>query len=692
MKRNKTLLILIQLLLFGSNLFAQTETTNIRFINTGAMNVNGTMYVQGDMQMTNVAGISQDVVVLHDGTTALEGSFYHDALKNVFKTVNNGGKTKTQPKGITSSTGTIKFVTNNTGKTRYISTQSTSFDRATEYIAFPNLVIDTDDTIQVPEYLGLDARTLVRNSGKDGVLYLHSHLLKDANNESDIYDASFRVTGNGGSYTVTPGAVIVEKYVKEFREVAEGSPSASHQMPFASPFENMRSGYFAGNWVRRPLFDDNASSFLYPYGNEDKNGDGFIDFDQYVIDPKEDLNTREAYILRLQRHGAGEDKEYANLLHTAGEDHNKAEFIIHGAPYPSLGDRPEPKQLFVGKSVLSRTPKTNKSATQNWLIGNSYTSALDANAIAKDLMDGHVPFSTSMYIYHHGSTGYETYDMYNNGGTIDIPPIHAMSIFMIAVWKNNTVSETIEIGSQYQIHARGLMGKHGKDPNKPLRNETSSDVLTFTMNPQDNHFIYDRTAIRFSEEAQLGMDEQDLAKLINKSNRLFQLYGNNGSSSELQQNALPYGAKEARLNVNPPAAEIPCVLSVEDAYAVNTEEVLLYDTQLNLLRDLRVSDSYTFISSPEDNPERFIVYFVPQEMTGIDSPKTGWYHWNNKQTLTVKDIDESLISSPISIYASTGVMVINQTAGNQETEIDIQSLPYGVYILSLGGKTIKFIK
>lgn len=701
----KLIQLYLLLLFFTSLGLSAQNQTDIKFVNTGAINIEGIMYVDCDMQMKNSsASTGRDVEVVLNGTTELKGSFYHDAEKHVFVTENNDWSTKSRPRGITSSTGIFRFVEQNSGGKRYISSSDTvAFDRVSNYITFPNLEIATNDQIYIPSTMGLDARTITREAANTGTLYLSSNIVSQ---KSMIYDASLRVTGdyddekNKYVYPVTPGSVIVEKRVREFRQTSSGG-ECTMLMPFAAPFTNMRSGYFAGNWVRRPLLDPEKNSFYYHYANRDTNPkDGVIDSDQYIIDPYTNLTASEAYLIRLQKAGGSMTEEYANLGITSSElegAHDKDKFLMHGIPYPSLGVCSTPKELFAGTPVLSRTVQTGKAHTQNWVVGNSYTSALNTEEIANYLMNTiNSYFVTNIYIYHHGTAGYMTYSMWNGSSVTDnLPDIHSMSVFMIAASALNTISETIEIGPEFQVHTGGIASADSFSEENILKRSSlaNTNELKILLYPTDNPYVYDYTSIKLHKNAATGSDNYDISKLRNTGSKLFTLYGNNESNASLQQNALPYNAEKALLSVSPAVEKMNCTLKAQQADRFDTETVLLYDVKLNQWHDFQQNDSYSFVLSPADNADRFEIHFKPRTVTNITENAAGWYGFNNQNQLIIRNLDDSSIGTSALIHNTSGVLQIKELIRDiPEKHIDISMLTEGIYLLSLKGKTIKFIK
>jgi hypothetical protein len=112
--------------------------------------------------------------------------------------------------------------------------------------------------------MGIDALKLIRNTvdyGNDlGKLRLESKAIKDDEDKDQSYDASLRITGASTltfAELVPSGSVIVEHDLTPYRvEVEMGNGSL---FAFASPFKNMRSGYFAAKrsysrgYCARPL-------------------------------------------------------------------------------------------------------------------------------------------------------------------------------------------------------------------------------------------------------------------------------------------------------------------------------------------------------------------------------------------------------------------------------------------------------
>jgi len=286
MKKIKFITILTLMLFVFQSLQSQT---NVTFLNTGQMYVASTtpstrvsLYIPDAMRQ-----LGSSVEIIQNGITELGGNFYQDATTNVFAV---DATTKT------TSTGKFRFVKEHPGVNRTITTQSVNlntFDKGLSYIAYPQFEISTNDSIEVPGKMGIDATTLHRVNGKTGKMILRSDVIG-----TNVFDASLRITQAGTSASLVDlGAVIVERDMTLYRP----HNGSTQMFGFATPFKNTQlSGCFAGNWVRRPLNSGTYGHTTYVYGNKDTApADGTIDDDQYVYMAAEKMIPAQAYLIRV---------------------------------------------------------------------------------------------------------------------------------------------------------------------------------------------------------------------------------------------------------------------------------------------------------------------------------------------------------------------------------------------------------
>jgi len=318
-------------------------------------------------------------------------------------------------------------------------------------------------------------------------------------------------------------------------------------------------------------------------------------------------------------------------------------------------------------------------------------------------------------VFPHGAAHYETHLIWDptlNGGhggipaniTDDLVIIPAMGVFMIAAWSgaDQTAGVTPNIGARFQVHTAGIpsqanLNNSSEDffnpPNGTRSALAQSSVLNFVLTPEDNPFIFSRTSIRLNENADLNADRHNVRGLPNASNRLFHLYGTNRSREVLQQNVLPYTAPLAMLSVSPAAERMAVVLRVEGAENFATDIVELYDRQTGQRQDLRLNNSYWFVMNPGDNADRFEVRFARTDLDETDTIISDWQAFSFGGELVVTDLSSSHQGAQLRIHNVSGRLHIQQTITNvPEERINISSLPAGVYLLSIEGRTVKFIK
>ncbi len=660
------------LLLISLSIGAQThDPTVIRFVNTGKMHVaaNG---INTSLFIPDAVLTDGQSSIVQNGTTAIGGNFYQNAQSTAFTLGTDGftvggGTVRFMSESLSSKQRQIAVWRGNTNNpvavpARYTTNDPAApsfFSREENYVAFPNIEIATNDEIRLEPIMGIDAINITRTSAT-GRLYLESEPV----GASSVFNASLRVTGS----TVDLGTVIVEKHILPFRREEDGN---NYLYPFASPYTNLRAGYFAGNWVRSPLADGNGH-YAYPYANmKSQNGD-YIDESQYMRSALDVLTVGAPYLIRLRPSG----HEYDHPFILTGEsEHDLDKFILdgnmHGLDFTA-------KQKMTG-TLYNRAPAAAGTKYQ-WLIGNSYTAALSIESLTEAIANSATVFSSNLYIYPHGATTYEAYDLVNDAGKI--PDIPAMSIFMLIVSSGNAnTSESFVITPRMQVHG-GSIGADWGTTEIQAANE-----LVFRLTPQDNPHIYDRTRIVLQEDLPL---DAPISKTIDPAGDYFQLYG--GSEEQaLEKNVLPENTEQTPLLVSPPKNATDCRLTVSGVETLTTETLLLHDKKTNVWTDLKQSEDYVFQTNPEDSPERFTLYFqIPTNIKEVDTSAV--YAYCQDGYLFLNRLTEADLGASLKIYNAAGILI-------QETRVDSYpqystpaTMPQGVYMAKLTGKDNKVFK
>ena len=684
--------------------FMQSQSTTVTFLNTGQMNVapNGasgvSLFVPDAMRQYTVAG--RTVQIVHNGITELGGNFYQESLTTVFQV---GSDTKT------TSTGKFRFVTDR-GANRTINTQTeniNTFDRGTRYVAFPNIEISTNDSIVLPGKIGVDAITLKRVNGKTGHFILRSDVVTDAKG-TNAYDASLRITGAGASESVVDlGSVVVERNMTVYRP----NDGSTQMFGFATPFKNTQlSGYYAGNWVRRPLNTGTYGHTTYVYGNKDNApADGVIDGDQYVYLAAETLTPAQAYLIKPRAKGFNYSTLQAEFgLWYTGEPnaslYDKGKYYFNGKVYTVT---PYLEQLYADDVLYTNTVNATPSTTVNLLVGNSYTCPIPTNLLGQTMEASGLKFSPYIYVFPAGSTTYQSLSISGTGGAIvvaDVTEIPAMSVFMVRLAKNNLQNGTISLGKALQRHADVAHNKPQTAPSStgevrqaaPQTNTVVENQVTFKVSPVSNENIYDLAAIGLRPAATYESDNYDMAKAYVNDDDLFQMYTLSSTKSMLSANGVPLNADSVLLAFKPSKVDGDYKLSTKYIETLETEGIWLYDLKEHKLVDLKNTDNYSFSSKSYDKPERFLVYFKKPAITEITIPENNLDLYYNENKLYVKLLTPEDMGSQIHMFDAQGRLIQTATVNNYpEMSIPVNKLIQGVYLVNLTGQrnaNAKFLK
>ena len=697
MKKIYAVLICLIYIVAISQLYAQSPDSpdDIIFVNKGQIHIKsgGTndvaMYVPFGMRHTG-----NEPSVILNGQLNLGGNLYHDATTNIF--VIDPLTT------LSTSTGIFRFVKDYAGTNRYITTYSqdiTTFDKGLRYVAFPHIEIATNDSIVVPGKMGIDASTLKRSGSKNGHFILRSDVVS-----GNAYDASLRITQSGTSASLVDlGSVVVERDMSLYRPDA----STSQLFGFATPFKNtQRSGYYAGNWVRRPLGDGTYGHTTYVYANKDNSpADGLIDGDQYISYAEQTLSPAQAYLIKPRPAGF----DYSTLqaqsgLWYTGEPiasmYDKGKFYFDGKVYQSPVYQ---EQLFADDVLYANTISTTGplGSTVNWLIGNSYTSPISTKLLAKAMENSGLAFSPVLYVFPAGATTYQACDISGSGDAIvvaDIKEIPAMSIFMVRVSRNSIQNGTLSIGKDLLRHADVSHNnpQYAKGISKAPAQSSISNQVTFRVSPTENSNIFDMAAIGLRATAITGSDNYDMAKVSVNDDNLFQLYTLSSTNSKLSANGVPLNIDAVRLGFRSTNYASNYKLEAKHVQSLSSEGLWLEDTKTATFTDLLLESSYHFTSEPGDTEERFLVHFISPISSGInDNP------WGKIEAYTVNDnlVIRNLISSDLGsnayIYDASGRLLKSlEVSKAPQFEMPFNYLP-GVYVLQIRGSrttTIKFVK
>jgi hypothetical protein len=665
----------------------------------------GSMYVHANTPEDTVCYISGSVktirqaITFQGGVSVLTGSFYHDAFTHAFD-VDAGGW------GV--SPGKIVFADDTAatpGLIRYIRTEHPAdlpaFDRSKYYVAFPRVLIDTNDTISVAGRMGLDVVDLHRAAGKAGCMVLRSE-----GDNTAVHDASLRIGSDGKSHeSVDAGSVIVERDLSPYRFAGQ-SVKDYPLFAFASPMVGMKSGYFAGNWVRKLKTDDaNHGHVRYVYGNESANG--VIIKDQYLWNPQEAFETGKAYLVKARPAGFDYGSiQYDGGLSVTGASasfYDKGKFVFDGNIYEMQKDFKE--QLFAGDTLFCRTAHSPLSNTVNWIIGNSWTSAICADSLAEAIArHPGLVFEPSIYVWPAGSATYQRYILPTSAvpnpvQVIDLKSIPSQSLLMIRILSDaqagKTQSGTFTLTKRaMQTHSNAA---HNTLKQASLGSGFEKEVL-FKLSPAANTNLYDLAAVALRPGAQQGYDAQDMSKMYMSNSSSFLLYSLSTDKKRLAANVVPEGTESVRLCVHPGDSGGNMTLSASRLESIG--EVWLEDMITGEIIDLKAQHTYTFTADPKDTAERFTLHFTDPfqaDATGMTDPVRDDFFqcYYDNGALIIKGLKEKDLGSAFYLTDMQG-RIVRQDKITQTPEMNITIIiDGGIYVAQLRGNrniAVKFVK
>jgi hypothetical protein len=658
---------------------------DVIFVNTGAMNIaaggtNGVaLYVPFGMRQTG-SGPS----IKMNGQANLGGNFYQDATSPVF-TVD---ATTTS---LAFSAGTFRFV-KDWGYMRVLTSNfiASTYDRGTSFVAFPNILLATNDSIRLAARMGIDAKTFKRAIGKTGKMILSSDRYG-----SNVFDASMRVTGTGASASLVDlGSVIVEREMSYYRSTV----GTEKLFGFATPYLNtMLSGYYAGNWVRRPVANPTTGHTQFVFGNE-QDGNGVILSSQYIWHPLEKLVPGQAYLIKPRPPGftyqdLRDDKNGLTITdgNISAGAYDQTKFIFNGKVY-SLDAYEE--QLYAEDFLYQSPSITSTASTINWLVGNSFTAPIGTQQLIDAMAASPLRFSPFIWVYPAGSATYQSYRITGTENIIveDLEYIPAMSVFMLRILSGTSPGQ-FNITKSMQRHAKvthsvPVLAKRDQGrSNAPAADSKFKNQILFKVMPDDNPLQYDRAAIGLRQTASRASDSFDMTKILTTGDN-FLLYSLSSTNAKLSANGMPLDVDFVKLCFKPVSDTAEFVLDATYQETLTSEGVWLEDTKDNVIIDLKETNSYGFTSYPADSEERFLVHFKRpiNLVTNIGTSKSNIQAFTVNERLIIKNIKTEDIGSLLYVFDVSGKTVISQTISNYPE----LNLPFnqasGIYLIQIKGE------
>ncbi|MCF8368907.1 MAG: T9SS type A sorting domain-containing protein [Bacteroidales bacterium] len=292
----------------------------------------------------------------------------------------------------------------------------------------------------------------------------------------------------------------------------------------------------------------------------------------------------------------------------------------------------------------------------NWnLVGNPYTSAIDANQITFP-----AEIDNAIYYYDDQSLSYESF--VGGVGQANIPVAQGFFIHV------NT-SGTFEFGLDNSVKTcTGSEDWYKSEINNLLQIKVESNGYS------------DETYIRFMEEATLGFDKKwDAYKLLSGVEGVPQIYSESGetkysinslrATNSINLEYLPSGNFE----------HIITVTGTDDF-----EVLVLKDKLENTFVNLKDQPSYSFSAKTYDISNRFTLYFTEIENISLNDAIT--VYSNGNQIILNNPIGQT---SNVVIYNLLGQKIRSFVMTETYTEIDSQTMS-GFYIVQVSNANDRF--
>ncbi|MCL1867624.1 MAG: hypothetical protein FWF72_01565, partial [Paludibacter sp.] len=585
-----------------ASLFAQTPTppptimTNLGLFKV-AVSATDTaiLFVDGTVKAKDVSAIDLD------GKMIITGNFIQDATRPAFVSAEYENANST---GINDKVSTGIFVFRGdfaSGKrVHQITTDdnSTAHNRGIQYLAFPNIRLETNDTVVVTSFMGIDAKTIDTIGGKTGRL-----LLRSENIGGKVYDASLRFPYDGSA--AAAGKIAIERNVELYR-----TNQANQLYAFASPFTNQRSGYFAGNWVRNPI--DVNGYVLHPLANAmDNNGHIFPEY--YVTDPFEQLLPGQPYLIRYQNSSYTYDTEQDLLWTSSMSGQNtKGTYLFNGYPYNLSSIRGYiPEQILTNEALYDHTLGSVTSA-KYIIVGNSYSAPISVEKLIAYLgsLSPALRFQKYLYFFPAGSQTYTQMDM--SASDVNAFPtkyIPSQSIFMVL--QSGGTGGRLKFDKSLTVQAKvtnnlvanaGGAGIYGAPAMIGAGEDYMPNLLRFRVTPDDdNKYVYDQTAIFVRTDASAGNDRYDMQKFTNPDEGSFLLAMKDDANVRQLQMGVPTTTASAKMLFRPSKYAGDFILTASNVESMTTQAVILEDTKTNTFQDLRENPVYKFGAEQYDN-------------------------------------------------------------------------------------------
>ncbi len=150
------------------------------------------------------------------------------------------------------------------------------------------------------------------------------------------------------------------------------------------------------------------------------------------------------------------------------------------------------------------------------------------------------------------------------------------------------------------------MREHGGTYTK--NGTTDENILAIRLSGETS---YDVTRIRIKEDASTLRDRSDAIKFYSYTPNVPQIYSQSEDGKNLTLNSIPQISNESSVQIGMLIAETGSyTLNIESALGqFAAEKIYVEDTHLGMSHNLSENGAYSFVATPGDNPNRFLLHF-----------------------------------------------------------------------------------
>lgn len=336
---------------------------------------------------------------------------------------------------------------------------------------------------------------------------------------------------------------------------------------------------------------------------------------------------------------------------------------------------------------------TSTAANDGWnLLGNPYPSAYDFNAqydAANSLNMSNL--NPTIYVYSGVAGSYTSFNALSNmsaGLTSGVIP--SGSGFFVHANNSNPIFKFEEVYKTSNV-------------NPPLLHKTGIDNNELGIKFYKDSTESDYYVLKILAGATINYDMYDIKKFRNDNINLAS-YGND--SIQLTGSCIPPFTGETRIKLQVEATQKGTYHFDFTNITNFSERASLFDKYLNKNIDLKKENNYTFDLDQNVNQwtkNRFELVLNQEISSQITTPNfdnniiLSIYPNPATDKLNISIKNASLKNAMITIYDVSGAEVMNNMMKENTTELDIEKLKKGIYILNITNKngfdkTVKFVK